>query len=74
MKRLGILFVAALLTVVSGGAFAQSSPSRSNQGGETRGAERASQVRDQNQQRRDATDAKGKSADKGAAKVKKDKK
>ncbi len=74
MKRLGIVFAAALLTFVSAGAFAQTTPNRSNQGGEARGAERAGQVRDQNPQRRDAAETKGKGAEKRAANAKKDKK
>lgn len=74
MKRLGLVLAAAMLTFVSAGAFAQSSSSRSNQGGETRGAERASQVHDQNQQRRDAAETNGKGAEKRAANAKKDKK
>lgn len=73
MNRLSIA-AAALLTFVSAGAFAQTTPGRSNQGGETRGAERASQMRDQNQQRRDAAETKGKSAEKRAEKAKKEKK
>ncbi len=74
MKRFSIVAAAALLTVVSAGAFAQTTPNRANQSGETRGAERASQVRDQNQQRHDAAEKKGKSAEKRAATAKKDKK
>ncbi len=74
MKRLSIATAAVLLTFVSGSAFAQTTPNRANQGGDTRGAERASQVRDQNQQRRDAADTKGKSTEKRAANAKKDQK
>ncbi|MBL8655412.1 MAG: hypothetical protein JNJ97_14485 [Alphaproteobacteria bacterium] len=74
MKRFSIVAAAALLTVVGAGAFAQTTPNRANQSGEMRGAERAGQVRDQNQQRRDAAENKGKSAEKRASKAKKDKK
>jgi len=74
MKRFSIAVAAVLLTFVSASAFAQTTPNRANQGGETRGAERAGQVRDQNQQRRDAADTKGKSAEKRATNAKKDKK
>ena len=74
MKRFSIVTAAVLLTLVSASTFAQTTPNRSNQSGETRGAERASQVRDQNQQRRDTADTKGKSAEKRAATAKKDKK
>lgn len=74
MKRLSIVTAAILLTFVSGGVFAQTAPNRSNQSGETRGAERASQVREQNQQRRDAAETKGKSAEKRVEKAKKEKK
>lgn len=74
MKRLSIIAAAVLLTFVSADAFAQTTPNRANQGGETRGAERAGQVRDQNQQRRDAAETKGKSVEKRAANAKKDKK
>lgn len=73
MNRLSVV-AAALLTFVSANAFAQTTPSRSNQGGETRGAERAGQVREQNQQRRDAAETKGKSAEKRVEKAKKEKK